>query len=527
MNIFFSTQGVSLDLWHLVSQHLRHKVPEMRVGYFATFSQHYDLFRQTHPDFPASEEIVIKEWEVMAAAKNSGFDPEVIKMYEHRLGNPNLWGPLVGDRRIYLGKKATYRQDYRPRFTHIQMLAILQQALIQFDKVFQSLQPDVVITTYPATFGDYLAYLFGQERGCVTLDVRLSRIKNLIFAAESIFEPSEYLRQRYERFEREGCSSQLLDAARQFVTEYRSGRPIYDGMIMPGRQPAQVVKVTRRPVRPLRERITNLGAYWLHGYARDNHIPNPIEAYLYRTVINPAQQRIIARKLKHQYLTLVELPHLDYAFYPLHTEPELTLNVYARPFLNQIEVVRLLSHSLPVHWTLIVKEHPATLGRRPYGYYEKLLEIPNVRLVPPNLPASLVVQHAKLVGVITGSVALEALMSQVPVVILGSSPFDYLPRTMVRRVRDLYALPGEITDLVRSYQYDEESLLRFIAAVMDVSVPINLVTDLLSKGGRFRDSPEGEHLVLASHPHLPVLADYIWRRISESKHLADAANVAN
>ena len=49
-----------------------------------------------------------------------------------------------------------------------------------------------------------------------------------------------------------------------------------------------------------------------------------------------------------RYLRQQDLKNLNYAFFPLHTEPEVTLSVYSKAHLNQIETIRLISHSLPV-----------------------------------------------------------------------------------------------------------------------------------------------------------------------------------
>ena len=51
----------------------------------------------------------------------------------------------------------------------------------------------------------------------------------------------------------------------------------------------------------------------------------------------------------------------------------MSLSVQSRSYLNQIEVVRNIAQSLPVGWQVLIKEHPASMGRRPVSYYQKLL----------------------------------------------------------------------------------------------------------------------------------------------------------
>ena len=49
---------------------------------------------------------------------------------------------------------------------------------------------------------------------------------------------------------------------------------------------------------------------------------------------------------------------------PKQKEPEVTLLVWGRPYINQIEVARKFARCLPVGMKLVVKEHPAAVGYR-------------------------------------------------------------------------------------------------------------------------------------------------------------------
>ena len=73
--------------------------------------------------------------------------------------------------------------------------------------------------------------------------------------------------------------------------------------------------------------------------------------------------------------------------------------------------------------------------------------------------------------------------------------------------------------LTSRYSYDEKALLRYIGSIVEGSVPINLITELLGKTGRYK--PGSTNYELETHPHLDVLADYVVRRIQEySKQVA-------
>jgi hypothetical protein len=228
------------------------------------------------------------------------------------------------------------------------------------------------------------------------------------------------------------------------------------------------------------------------------------------------KQRTVRRVksvLGSEYVGERDLPDIDYILYPLHAEPEIVLSQFARPYLNQIEVVRNIGLSMPICMRLLLKEHPMMVGRRPVGYYEKLLEIPNVRLIEMDLPSQPVLEHAKMVVIIRGAIGLEAVIKKIPVVSLGMSMFQLLPSTMFRTCWNLYELPNTIREMLEHYCYDHESLIRYLVAVMEGSAEVNLVSDLLAKPGRFRSDGIGEYHPFEEHPHLDDLAAYMLDRI--------------
>jgi hypothetical protein len=238
-----------------------------------------------------------------------------------------------------------------------------------------------------------------------------------------------------------------------------------------------------------------------------------MQAYIYSKLLNPINRRRIDASVRGKLIGQAELKDMDYILYPLHTEPELVLAQFARPYLNQIEVIRNISLSMPVGMSLLVKEHPMMLGRRSCGYYKKVLEIPNVRFVDFRLSSEAVLAHARLVVIIRGAIGLESVIRRKPVVSLGKSMFDLLPSCMFMPCRSLYDLPGAIQAMLDGYQYDEERLVRYLAAVMKGSVPLNLVSDLLGKKGRFRSDTVWGDEDFAGHPHLDVLADHMIERV--------------
>ena len=74
-----------------------------------------------------------------------------------------------------------------------------------------------------------------------------------------------------------------------------------------------------------------------------------------------------------------------YILFPLQTEAEASLSIDAPLFTNQIEIIKLLSKSIPTDYKLLVKEHPAQISRswRDINTYKKILDIPKVIPIHP------------------------------------------------------------------------------------------------------------------------------------------------
>lgn len=117
-----------------------------------------------------------------------------------------------------------------------------------------------------------------------------------------------------------------------------------------------------------------------------------------------------------------------YVYMPLHLIPESTTFVKAPFYVNELEVIEAVSKALPCGWKIYVKEHQAMLGERSFSFYERVNQIPNVRLVQVNYyrdPKPWIV-NAKGVITITGTSAYEAALLGKPALVFGEVPFTLI-----------------------------------------------------------------------------------------------------
>lgn len=131
-----------------------------------------------------------------------------------------------------------------------------------------------------------------------------------------------------------------------------------------------------------------------------------------------------------------------FVYFPLAGQPERTSNPQADIFTNQLLVVNLLSHSVPADWAVLVKEHPnqfhpnfAVNMCRSIDYYETLLGVPRVVVVPSMSDSFDLIDHASLVATTGGTAAMEAIARGKPVLLFGDAWYRDCPG--VQRVRTL------------------------------------------------------------------------------------------
>lgn len=489
---------------------LSQRVHVERSGFTVADSSAYERWRQARSGFESEGHLLLKEWDVTNARSGR---PDLAKLvrYERQLGGAaGLFGAIVADRRLFMGPDCTYSQDYRRRFTDDELLCILQRGLEEMERLFDALKPDAVIGFICVTMLDYLAYLFARARGIKVLNLRPTRVADRAIFASTLNDPSPAFAKAFARIHSAGQSAHLDDAS-AYIRRVREVHGRYEGVVGPSDRPALSIRTARFSwIQGLTRAAQNYVAYRRSVAATDNHVPDPLRAMLFAALINPYRAKRVRRVLKPHYVNAATLNDQRYVFFPLHTEPEVSLLVYGRPYVNQIEIIRMLAMSLPIGKVLVVKEHPWMVGKRSLEAYGKILNIPRVRLADPKMEARALIQQADLVAVITGSVALEAAMLGKPVITFGDCPYNLLPETMVRRVDDPRHLQTIIRDLLDRYVSDERALEAYVAAVFEASASVNLYSVLLGK--------KNVHVERSSayEEEIAKLAEYAARVLSEN-----------
>jgi len=198
---------------------------------------------------------------------------------------------------------------------------------------------------------------------------------------------------------------------------------------------------------------------------------------------------IVLSTLKRQYLLgknkYFKLPGKDekYFYMPLHFYPESSVVVKAPYYADEFSIICAVSKSLPVGYTLYVKEHQSMLGQRPLSFYEKVNKLKNVMMVQINYytdPLPWIINSSGVIT-ITGTTACEAAFLGKEAIVFGTIPFQLIEG--VHRVYGYEELPQVIRKIINNpVNKDEQqhSCASYIRTMKRVGTELNLLRLLVS-----------------------------------------------
>jgi hypothetical protein len=168
-----------------------------------------------------------------------------------------------------------------------------------------------------------------------------------------------------------------------------------------------------------------------------------------------------------------------YIYVALHYQPEKTTSPEGDIFVEQWLMVQMLARLAPKGWIIYVKEHNSQFAERLYGeqgrthdFYERLAGLDRVRLILNQTSSFNLIDHAKAVATVTGTVGLESAIRSVPVLSFGRA--WYAPCEGVFDVKDSDEVQEVLDKIERGYLVDIEGVNNFLYSIESVSLPCYL-----------------------------------------------------
>lgn len=443
MRVLFYPRPWTVDLYLAVEDHWRRGGDGIAVRYITQHQETVGQLRRAGRDALYLPEEVRRE--------QVGDPREVLESFEER--HEAVTVPLM---RMLMAERYFSR---RPRAWQFEQLAKYVTVL---ERLFADFRPQLMVGDLVDLMPVWLAHEIAPVFGCQPVGLAPSTLPaaRLLMLEGHTRVPGS--RERYEVLRGRGLGAGEVAGAQELQATVRGEGTRIDYL------------ATHRDWGDLLRRFLNGGLIVRHGgfviqqwreRLSGNWFvqPNPIlEAGL-------RPFRSLRARIADSRLVADALPQRPFVFFPLHYEPEANLLVHGSYFENQLEVVRNLARSLPVGWDLVVKEHPQMRGRRDLGFYRRLRRVPNVRLVPAAVRSNVLIKHARMVAVISGTPGLEASLLGKPVIMFGDFPWDYAPT--VHRVRALSDLPALIRAAADAELAPDHPDVLAFGASWDASLP--------------------------------------------------------
>ncbi len=109
-------------------------------------------------------------------------------------------------------------------------------------------------------------------------------------------------------------------------------------------------------------------------------------------------------------IQLQDVIDLNYYLYPLHKQPEASIDVIGKYYDDQLLNIRNIASQLKDDEYLLVKEHSNAIGDRGYSFYNQLSRYPRVLLVNEQENMKQLIKYSRGVFTVSGTAALEAAL---------------------------------------------------------------------------------------------------------------------
>lgn len=346
------------------------------------------------------------EYELQCDSPRRGrnnFSSEISSAYDtklsHSLRSGDVSKYIFADREIRHFNKVFY-----PGIDcNSEIWPLVKQVDISVGAFFEAFEPDFIVSEFIIGLVDGLFFEHSKSsKICRYINVRQSKMsKGLIFCVDNSDMPVRYLG------DRKTPAHINKNSISRAIEGIKSTKSQYD-------IPFYMIK-TRRNLVPdfskfllLIERIS---------YAITLNCFFELKCSL-RWYLKKMKNFLACQRL--DWSSFSEIVDRQFFIFPLHYEPEQSVDIRGFPF-SQLELIELISKNLPVDRYLVVKEHRGNRGYRAREDYVRLLSLPNVILVKPDIDNKELLKSSLGILTISGRMGWEALVQGKPLLVFGDS----------------------------------------------------------------------------------------------------------
>lgn len=425
--------------------------------------------------------------------KSEKLDIEYLKKLESEYGFPNLWPYIAIDRTLMMDiPPKEYSISPTPPYTHEEMLRILQVKFRSIIGFLNKERPDFIVGVNVSCVGNTTLYYVAKKMGIKYYTIDNGKIGNRITFSDN-YKTLSGVEKIFRKIRKESYKSPKCAEAKEFLEKFRKN-PKPPPFAAEEKRKSTLEKIISI-IRGALFTFKSIFVFARNRHKEDTSTENPF--YLFR---NKLKRKIRGLRNLNALYDKVDLNE-DFAYFPLHFEPEITTLLYSPFYTNQINLLSQIAKSLPVHFKLYVKEHPSMLEYRPTEYYRELKKIPNLKLISLKQSSLELVEKSKIIITISGTVGFEAAMLKKPVITFGDIFYNNL--SFIKRCGAIEELPYLIKSQLENFQYDNQEVIDFLSAIFEDTLPFDF-TDLWAKGN---------YEQIKNHNGFPRFVDNVAKKI--------------
>jgi len=380
----------------------------------------------------------------------SSYTLENLKKFENKY-DLNLWLDILTERYFY--KFYTYFHKY----TRNEILSIIEHSISFFIDILEKFKPKMILSQpVGENVSNLLLFKLAKSMGIKILMPTTGYLHNKIIITDNLF--SEEISHEYKKLVKNyDDSSQKFDE--DFIKQYN-------------------LKETMNVQSNFDNGITTFSQKLYHYKKRLTNDPEPIYTNYGKTKSRMIQYRIESnRKIKRrkQFLDTKSIKSIEddsFLYFPLQSEPEARILTDSPFYSNQIGLIENIARSIPVDYILYVKEHPIQKIKlwRSIDDYQKIIDLPNVKLVHPDVDSQLLISKSKGIISISGGTGFEALFYKKPVILFSNDYYDDL--SMVSKVNTLTDLPKIIKNSLNNFKFNNREFNALMQAYENQSISV-------------------------------------------------------
>jgi hypothetical protein len=382
--------------------------------------------------------------------KKSSFNINNLKKIEEEFGL-NIWLNIFSDRSFY-----KFWTDFH-KFTYEEILIIIESSLLFFRDILEKEKPKMILMQTPGeNVSNVLLYELAKKINIQT------------------FMPMDIHYKNHIHISSNNKNTEISNKLKIIENDFEKSLPSYDKEFIKKQNYGDILKT----ISSFDPSMKSSSQKIKHYIRRMSNKLEPIYLNTGKTKLRLIQNRVhnnFEVKKRERFLDKYAEKTLEnekFIYFPLQSEPEASILMNTPFYSNQINLIEVIAKSIPINYSLYVKEHPLQKIKlwRSIDDYKKIKNIPNVRFLHPNVNAQEVLEKSQGVISISGATGFEALFHHKPVILFGDEYYDKL--SMVTKIESIIDLPLKIKNALTNFKFNDRELSMFVKILKEFALPV-------------------------------------------------------